>query len=123
MTDPQPDPATPGPSTPGPSTPISSTPDERHTARVRRSPRILNFVIAGLILGVILALILTSAFPTDGEFTTPQVFGFLLLFIGTACGILGAVVALIVDLALSRRAKEIEVDRELVDQGEDPDAG
>jgi hypothetical protein len=99
----------------------ASTPDERHTARVRRSPRILNFVIAGLIVGVIIALILTFAFPTDGEFTTPQVFGFLLLFIGTVCGILGAVVALVVDLALSRRSKEIEVDREVVDEAEGPD--
>lgn len=108
MTDPQPS-----------SSPESSTPDERHTARVRRSPRILNFVIAGLIVGVVIALVLTFAFPVDGDFTTPQVFGFLLLFIGTICGILGAVVALVVDLALSRRAKEIQVDREIVEESDE----
>lgn len=85
--------------------------NERVTARVRRSPRIFNFVIAGVIVGAIVALVLTFAFPTDGEFGPLQVFGFLLLLAAVVFGGLGAVVALIVDRSSRRRAREIEVER------------
>ncbi|BDI24065.1 hypothetical protein [Herbiconiux sp. L3-i23] len=96
-------------------------PPERHeTVRVRRSPRIWNFVLAGVIVGAVVALILTFAFPIEGEFTAPQIFGFLFLFIGVVFGALGAVVALVVDRRSRRRAREIEVDRETV-IGTDPD--
>ena len=92
--------------------------NERVTARVRRSPRIFNFVIAGVIVGAIVALVATFAFPTDGEFGPLQVFGFLLLLAAVVFGALGAVVALIVDRSSRRRAREIEVER-TVEAGED----
>lgn len=81
------------------------------TVMVRRVPRYGRFITLGAILGAIVALILTFAF--DGQapenelvqFDKGQVFGFLLL-ICAAVGVgLGAVVALVVDRVLARRAE------------------
>ncbi|MFD1714977.1 hypothetical protein ACFSBZ_10890 [Amnibacterium flavum] len=95
---------------------------ERVTARVRRSPRIFNFVLAGVIVGAIVALILTFAFPADGEFGPLQIFGFLLLIAAVVFGAAGAVVALIVDRASRRNAREVEVVRQR-ENGDDDEAG
>ena len=81
------------------------------TVMVRRAPRFGRFIILGAILGAIVALILTFAF--DGrapenelvQFDKGQVFGFLLLICGAVGVGLGAVVALIIDRVLARRAE------------------
>ena len=81
------------------------------TVMVRRAPRFGRFIILGAILGAIVALILTFAF--DGrapenelvQFDKGQVFGFLLLICGAVGVGLGAVVALIIDRTLARRAE------------------
>lgn len=82
---------------------------------VRRSPRYGAFMIAGAVLGAIVAFVLSFAFaPTEAQlaerlqddftYDQGQVFGFLLLG-GVAFGVaLGALVALLVDRAMSRRA-------------------
>ncbi len=64
---------------------------------MHRSPRYVNFMVLGAILGVIAALVLTVAFPDNPDFGKTQVFGFLLLA-GVAAGVaLGSAVALIFD--------------------------
>ena len=81
------------------------------TVMVRRAPRFGRFIILGAILGAIVALILTFAF--DGrapenelvQFDKGQVFGFLLLVCGAVGVGVGAVVALIIDRTLARRAE------------------
>ena len=93
------------------------------TARVRRSPRYGIFFALGAALGIVAALVLTYAFDgtddpsvaTTVQYSTGQVFGFLLLWcipIGVA---LAGVVALILDRRLSRRTREVRVDHERVD--------
>ena len=79
--------------------------------RIRRSPRYLRFMGLGAAVGVIAALILTVAFPAAGEFSPSQVFGFLGLFLVVAGGAIGAVVALIIDRAGSRRARPGVIER------------
>jgi hypothetical protein len=79
--------------------------------RIRRSPRYLRFMGVGAVLGVIAALILTIAFPDAAEFSQTQVFGFLGLFLVVIGGGLGAVVALLLDRAGTRRAKPALVER------------
>jgi uncharacterized membrane protein HdeD (DUF308 family) len=69
---------------------------------VRRSPKYLTFMVVGIILGIIAALILTFALPNESEFTLTQIFGFMLLITGTGGGTLGLVFALIVDRYFSR---------------------
>lgn len=95
------------------SSPAPSTRDERTTVRVRRSPKLGRFAIAGGVVGVIVALILTFAFPDDSEFTAGQVFGFLALFCVVVFGTLGAVVALIVERSSRARAREVQADRQV----------
>ena len=81
---------------------------------VRRSPKFLTFMIVGIILGIIAALVLTFALPNDSEFTLTQIFGFMLLITGTLGGTLGLIFALIADRYYSRHvmqatAEHIEV--------------
>jgi uncharacterized protein YacL len=70
---------------------------------IRRSPRYLRFFLLGIILGVIVAMILTFAFPPSAQFTQTQVFGFLALICGVVGGTLGLVFALIFDRIWSQR--------------------
>lgn len=86
--------------------PLGST-----TVLVRRSPRYFNFMLLGGIVGVILALVGTVAFPDTAQFGQAQVFGFLLL-LGVAVGVtLGCLVALGIDRITSRRATRVVADR------------
>lgn len=75
---------------------------ESANVTVRRSPRYLRFFLVGIILGVLVALILTFSFPADPQFSQTQVFGFLVLFTGTLGGTLGLIFALVVDRVYSR---------------------
>ncbi len=94
------------------STPQNSTTSE--TVTIRRSPRFLRFFILGLIVGVIAALILTVAFPADGEYTVLQVFGFMLLITLVLGGALGLVVAIILDRTIGKRTITAEATHETV---------
>ncbi|MBG6059646.1 hypothetical protein RCH16_001996 [Cryobacterium sp. MP_M5] len=78
---------------------------------MRRSPRYLNFMILGAVVGAILALVLTVSFPGNAEFAPSQVFGFLLLA-GVVAGVtVGAVAAMVVDRVTGRSATTVVVDR------------
>ncbi|MET0589970.1 MAG: hypothetical protein ABWZ77_02235 [Naasia sp.] len=92
--------------------------EERATVRIRRSPKLSGFALAGVMVGVVVALVLTFAFPADQEFSPSQVFGFLLLFSAVVFGALGVVVALVFENISRRRAREIQADRRITN---DPD--
>ncbi|GAA1757471.1 potassium transporter Trk [Agromyces humatus] len=83
------------------------------TVTVRRAPRFGRFIALGVVVGAIVALILTFSFsgepaPELGlDFDRGQVFGFLLLLCGVIGAALGAVVALLIDRATARRAKSV----------------
>ena len=80
-------------------------------ATVRRSPRYLNFMIVGAVLGAVTALILTVGFPQTAEFGLLQVFGVLLL-VGVVVGLaLGALVAIAIDRFTGRSVQTVVVDR------------
>lgn len=81
------------------------------TVVIHRSPRYFRFMAAGAIVGVVIALVLTFAFPEPPGFNPAQILGFLgilLVVVGVA---VGAVVALVIDRASRRRAKTIQVER------------
>lgn len=71
---------------------------EQQDVVIRRAPKFSVFIILGIIVGVVIAGILTFGFPeVEGKTNWNQVFGFLFLP-GIAIGAaLGAVVALILD--------------------------
>ncbi|MBC7442428.1 MAG: hypothetical protein H7311_07890 [Ramlibacter sp.] len=84
---------------------------DKASVTVRRSPRYVNFMILGAVIGAVTAFILTLAFPENAEFAAAQVFGFLLLA-GVAFGLtLGAVAAIVIDRVIGRRARTVVVDR------------
>lgn len=92
---------------------------ETLTVSVRRSPKYATFLLLGAALGVIVALILTVTFngsqqATEAGYTYSlgQVFGFLTLLFVPVGLVIGGVVALILDRAAARRARELTVARE-----------
>jgi hypothetical protein len=81
------------------------------TVTVRRSPRYSRFMVVGAIVGAILALAFTLAFPENDQFGRAQIFGFLLLA-GVALGVtLGCAVALVLDRVVGRSARTVVADR------------
>lgn len=103
-------------------TPPPFVADEIETVSVRRAPKYSVFLIAGAALGVVAAMILTLAFTRPDEISTytgieyspMQVFGFIVLVCVPVGIVVGAVVALILDRTMARRAREIRVDHERV---------
>lgn len=92
-----------------PDTPGARAPGQTQVV-VRRSPRYNHFMILGAILGAVVALILTLAFPANPTYGRGQVFGYLLLA-GVAVGVgLGALVALILDRVVGRRGTSVIAD-------------
>ncbi|WEO76983.1 hypothetical protein BJQ94_16755 [Cryobacterium sp. SO2] len=114
-------------------TPVPVEPTEtvvsEETLVVRRSPKYINFMIVGGVVGAILALLLTVLFPRNAEFDPAQVFGFLLLG-GVTVGIaLSCLVAIVLDRFVGRSVSTVVVDRldanitrafEAPDPGSDP---
>ncbi|MDH6238339.1 hypothetical protein [Cryobacterium sp. CG_9.6] len=100
---------------PTPSTADSTEPAEsligEDTLSVHRSPRYTNFMVLGAGLGVLVALVLTTTFPENPEFTKVQVFGFLLLVCLAGGVLLGCILALILDRIIGRRAYTVVADR------------
>ncbi|MFE4467924.1 hypothetical protein ACFRFH_03825 [Leifsonia sp. NPDC056824] len=109
----------------------SSVPDEAHVAdtsapvpdpevdatvteaevRVHRSPRYFRFMLTGAIVFAVIALILTFAFPANPTYDRGQVFGFLLAICATIGVAVGALVALLIDRSVTRRARTVQADR------------
>ena len=87
-----------------------SKPDERATnVRIRRAPKFSVFLVLGALGGIFVALILTANYPIDPKVGFGPIFGYFAIF-GFVGGLLvGAIVALIFDRVLSRRAKTVAV--------------
>lgn len=104
-------------------TPVTEHVEDRiETVRVRRAPKFSVFLLAGAALGIVVALVLTFAFNGTGDpsentglvYTQGQVFGFLALICVTVGVAIGAITALLLDRASSRRTREVTVDHESV---------
>jgi uncharacterized membrane protein len=95
------------------SAPEESREPQTEQVRVRRSPKILNFLLTGAVLGAVVALILTFAFPNNSQYPASQVLGFLLVLGVVVGAALGAVAALLFERSSQRRAREVEAVREV----------
>ncbi len=87
-----------------------SEPDDRETrVRIRRAPKFSVFLVLGALIGVLASLVLTASFPIDKTVGFGATFGYFAIY-GFVGGILlGSIVALIFDRALSRGAKTVRV--------------
>jgi hypothetical protein len=103
----------PGISPDGGSEPTGSTVESEVT--VRRIPRYSRFLILGAGLGAVVTFILTASFPSDPKFGFGALFGFFLIF-GVPLGVLlGAVLAIVLDAGLRRRARKVMAEHTTVD--------
>ena len=91
-----------------------SAPDRR-AVRVRRSPRIGVFLTLGVLVGGIVAVLITLLTPADGQYPTSQVLGFMVLICAPVGAALGGLVAVALDAIATRRARVLEAER--VDEG------
>lgn len=86
----------------------STTRDE---VKVRRAPKYGTFILIGVIVGVIVTFIATSVAPGDDQTPFLQAFGYFALY-GIAVGaLLGAIVAVVFDAVLRRRASNVPAER------------
>ena len=90
------------------SEPIHEADDEKRTeVSIRRAPKLSVFLAAGVLVGFLAALVLTSVFPADPRVGYAASLGFFALF-GVAIGAgLGAALALVLDRRASRRARTV----------------
>jgi len=82
---------------------------------VRRIPRYSRFLIIGAGLGAAATFILTASFPSDPKVGFGALFGYFLLFGVPAGAVIGAVVAILLDIGLTRRARTGIAERTTVD--------
>lgn len=101
---------------------MSHTEHHLESAQLRRSPRYGRLMVAGAVLGLLVAIVLTLAFDgtrqmseyTRVVYSTPQVLGFVALICIPVGIALGGAVALILDRVVGRRTREVRIDRETV---------
>lgn len=97
---------------------VSATRDE---VRVRRAPKYSVFIFGGIALGIIVTFIAVTVAPGDDQTPFLQAFGYFVLY-GIAVGaLLGAIVAVIFDAILSRRARSAEGEHTVVETPEEPE--
>jgi hypothetical protein len=82
---------------------------------VRRIPRYSRFLIIGAGLGAVSTFILTASFPSDPKVGFGALFGYFLLFGVPAGAVIGAVVAILLDIGLTRRTRTGMAERTTVD--------
>ncbi|WP_119695861.1 potassium transporter Trk [Microbacterium halotolerans] len=108
----------------------SPTPESRSdesVVRARRAPRYGVFAALGAMAGIVAALVLTTVFNgtdepsryTEVEYSTSQVFGFVLLWCVPAGIALGMLVALVLDRTIGRRTQQIRAVHEVTEDPED----
>jgi spore maturation protein SpmB len=93
--------------------------EHTETARVRRAPKVIVFLVLGAAIGVFVAMLLTFGFSsvnasavTGVTYSTANIFGFLVIICGALGLLLGGVVAIILDRVSIRRARNVTIVRE-----------
>ncbi|MDO4821161.1 MAG: hypothetical protein Q4A03_03860 [Rothia sp. (in: high G+C Gram-positive bacteria)] len=74
----------------------ASAPD-RANLTVRRAPSLPAFAITGLLIGLVVAFVVTALGPENPNYTFNAIFGVMAVLFGTLCTAAAIVVALILD--------------------------
>ncbi len=87
---------------------------------IRRAPKVPVFLVLGGLIGGIVTIIVTSLFEVDPKIGYAATVGYFLLY-GVPIGVvLGALIAIVLDRASTRRARRIVMQVTLVDALPDP---
>jgi len=65
--------------------------------RLRRAPRYRAFVLTGVLLGLLIAVVATLSFPVTGDYSLRTVLGYVAAVLALVGGLLGAAVAVLVE--------------------------
>ena len=93
--------------------PLESTTEADVT--VRRAPKYPVFLILGAVLGLLATLILTSLYPADPEVGFGALFGYFSLYGVPAGALIGALLAILLDVISVRRARSARAEQTTVD--------
>ena len=75
----------------------ATRPDGVRYGRRRRAPRYGSFVVTGVIVGVVLALIVSLSRPATGQFSQNSVVGYVAAIFGLTGALVGAAAAVFFD--------------------------
>jgi high-affinity Fe2+/Pb2+ permease len=75
--------------------------------KIRRTPKFLEFILTGAVLGVIIALIVGFSIPEEQRTAEPIVTYLIAYFAGFGAAA-GVVLAVVLDWIFSKRAKQLE---------------
>lgn len=84
------------------------------TVKIRRAPKFIPFMLTGVLLGGIIAIILSLSITTQDGKTAGFLTQLLVYCLGLGVA-LGAVAAVIVDALAARRAKDVQVSKTSTD--------
>lgn len=79
---------------------------------IRRAPRIGVFLIFGAMLGALVTLVVTSLFTADPDVGFLASYAYFCLYGIPAGVVLGAVVAVLLDVVSTRRSRTVTVEHE-----------
>ena len=85
---------------------------------IRRAPRVGVFLVLGAVVGAVVTLILTSLFRADPSVGFLASYAYFCLFGIPAGLLLGALVALVLDIVSTRRARTVTVARDEIVDGD-----
>lgn len=86
--------------------------------KIRRAPKFGVFLVLGALVGFLVTLILTSQFPADPAVGFIASFAYFCLYGIPAGAALGALVAMVLDVISTRRARTVTVERDDVTDGD-----
>ena len=93
--------------------PNSRAPKSRPSAtevEFRRAPKLLPFAITGAVIGLIAAVLLYLVIPVANR-SSENIFGLLLISVGSAGLGLGVLAAILIDLITAKRVKKVLAER------------
>lgn len=84
---------------------------ERREIIVRRAPKFVPFLVAGGILGVLVAAVVAWGAPGNAEYDRSTIFGFFAVLLAVPGVVFGGIVALILDRVSIKRMERAVVER------------
>ena len=91
---------------------------ERREIIVRRAPKFVPFLVAGGVLGILVAAVMAWGAPGNADYDRSTIFGFFAVLLAVPGVVLGGIVALIFDRVSIRRMERAVVERDPEDATE-----
>lgn len=84
--------------------------DKTETVKIRRAPKFIPFALTGVLLGGVVAIILSLSVTTQDGKTAGFLSQLLVYCLGLGAG-LGVLAAVVVDAITARRSKDVQVSK------------